>query len=205
MLIIKVPPFEIFDEATCSFIGDDKEKVFKLENSLYAIAQWESKYKKPWFPKKKINPYQSDAEYAKENEHTPEETQYFIKCMFLGITAEEVDDKYIVGMGEENYIKVLEYLKDSQSATKLTPQKDDKKKKNERVLTSEVLYAYIAESQLSFETQYWNINRLMNTIQLISEDNTPEDKKKKKKQQYERMKEWEEINKKRQETLGTKG
>lgn len=204
-LPITIPPFEIFDEATSSFIVQEEPVKLKLENSLYAIAQWESKYKKPWFPKKKINPYQSEADYQKEIQHTPEEMNYFIKCMVLGMDADDVDDKYIIGMGEENFQKIFNYLQDTQSATKLPPQKEDKKKKNDRVLTSEVLYAYIAESQLSFETQYWNINRLLNCIGIISEDNTPEDKKKKKRQQYERMREWEEINKQRQQTLGTKG
>ena len=204
-LPITIPPFEIFDEATSSFIVQEEPITFKLENSLYAIAQWESKYKKPWFPKKKINPYQSEADYQKEIQHTPEEMNYFIKCMILGMDADDVDDKYIIGMGEENFQKIFNYLQDTRSATKLPPQKEDKKKKNDRVLTSEVLYAYIAESQLSFETQYWNINRLLNCIGIISEDNTPEDKKKKKRQQYERMREWEEINKQRQQTLGTKG
>lgn len=208
-LKIIIPPFEIFDEASNSFISEKKEVIFKLENSLHAIALWEENFKKLWFPKKKINPYQSNEDYAKEVQHSPEEMNYFIKCMIIGADPDEIDDKYIIGMGEKNIKRIYEYLQDHRSGLVLPPPYEDKKKKkkNERPLSSEVLYAYMSELQIPWEAQYWNVNRLMNVIQIISEDNTPEDSKKKRKfaEQANQMKEWDRINQERQKLLGTKG
>lgn len=201
MLKITVPPFDLYDEATDTFITCDKEVTLKMENSLYAISLWEQHYKKPYFPKRNINPYIKKEDLPPD--HTPEEMIYYIRCMVIGIEdPDEVDENLILNMGEENWQKVSSYLQDTRSATTIVPDKNAKK--SSRTLTSEVIYAWIAETQLSMETQYWNINRLFNCLQIINEDNAPPDKKKKKKA-HEQMKEWNNENMRRRAELGTKG
>ena len=199
MLKIIVPPFEIFDEATNTFISESKPTVLKMENSLYAISQWEMFYKKPYFPKKNKNPYKKKEE---EPQRTPEEMIYYMRCMVLDKTADEIDEKIFLGLSQKNFEEITKYLQDSQSATKIPEDKNSKG--NSIQLTSEVIYAWMSELQIPWEAQYWNINRLFNVIQIINEDNTPPDKKKKKKA-YEQMKEWSQINDKRLKEMGTKG
>jgi len=204
MIYITVSPFEMFDETTEQYISVDEETTLEMENSLYAISLWEQKYKKPYFTKKDVSKlFKKDAE--PEPDKTPEEMLYFFKCMVVGIKDpdRDVDNKLFLGFTEENYKAIYEYLTDPRSAFP-QPKNNKNEKSNNRTLYSEVFYAWMAELQIPWEAQYWNINRLLNVIQIVNEDNQPPDKKKKKKA-YERMKEWDEINKQRQKALGTKG
>ena len=127
---------------------------------------------------------------------------YYMRCMVLDKTADEIDEKLFLGLSQKHYEEITKYLQDSQSATKLPEDKNSKS--NGIQLTSEVIYAWMSELQIPWEAQYWNINRLFNVIQIINEDNTPPDKKKKKKA-YEQMREWSQINDKRLKEMGTKG
>lgn len=207
MIRIKVPPFEVFDEATNRFIKQDKEITLIMENSLLAISKWESKYEKPYFPKNyNPNPYVK----KEEENRTFEETLYFIKCMVLNYDVEELDDTIFLGLSEENWKKITDYLQKKCSATDIVPESSKKKDKRKRDLTSEVIYAWMAETQIPFSAETWNINRLLNCIQVVNEDNTPDDKKKKKNNMpsadsYQRMKEWSKINEQRLKEYGTKG
>lgn len=203
MLTIKVPAFEVFDETTNEFKRIGEDTVLKLENSLLAIARWEMKYKKPYFPpNKNNNPY---APKQKEEERTEEEIRYFIRCMITNIEFDEINDLVFYGLTNKNIQDIMNYLTDTCSATKLVEDKSSKKKKNSRVMTSEVIYAWMVELQIPFTAENWNINRLMNLIQIVNEDNTPEDKKKKRAAAYDRMKNWDKINEQRLQQLGTKG
>lgn len=200
MLSITVPASDLFDEATNEFIGISEDVYLELENSLVAISRWEKKFKKPYFPKKNPNPYSKQ----KQEERTEEELRYFIKCMITNIKFEQIDDKILYSLTENNFNEIVEYLKDTQSATVL-PEDNSKSKGKNRTVTSEVLYAWMTELQIPWEAQYWNINRLMNLIQIVNEDNAPPDKKKKRASAYNRMKNWDNINQQRLEQLGTKG
>lgn len=205
MLYITVPPFEMFDESTERYITVDKETTLEMENSLYAISLWEQKFNKPYFPKK--DPAKLfKKEQEQEPEKTPDEMLYFFKCMVVGVRDpdRDVDENVFLGFTEENYKDLYEYLQSPRSAYKSSPSNDKSKKGNNRTLVSEVFYAWMSELQIPWEAQYWNINRLLNVIQIVNEDNEPPDKKKKKKA-YDRMKEWDEINRQRQKALGTKG
>lgn len=204
MLIITIPAFEVFDEATNEFIKKGETVKLKLEHSLLAIARWEMKYKKPYFPPEKTNnPYVSKQQ--QKEERTEEETRYFIKCMVTNMEFEDIDDTIFYGLTKKNMEDIAEYLADPMSATKIAEDKSKKSKKKSRTLTSEVIYAWMVELQIPFEAEKWNIGRLMNLIQIVNEDNTPEDKKKKRAAAYDRAKNWDKVNEQRLQQLGTKG
>lgn len=203
MLIITIPAFEVFDEGKNEFIRIEKPTTLKLENSLLAIARWEMKYKKPYFPSAKTNnPY---APQEKPPERTEEEMRYFIKCMVINMEFEEIDDTIFYGLTKKNVDDISNYLGDPLSATVIVEDKSKKSKKKSRTLTSEVIYAWMVELQIPFEAENWNINRLMNLVQIVNEDNAPEDKKKKRAAAYDRAKNWDRINEQRLQQLGTKG
>jgi len=209
MLALTVKAFSVFDEATEQFISVDKPTSLLLENSLYAIGEWEKKYKKPWFPDSRASAY---AKKKEQQEKTPEEILYFIKCMIrykdreLIIDVSEIDEKLLYGLTEEDLKKVTDYLQDSQTALSSIPEtKPDKKHKSDPIrLTSDRMYAWLAELQIPFEAEYWNINRLMNVIQVVNYDNTPDDRKKRAKP-MEVAQDYARINEERLKKLGTKG
>lgn len=202
MLTITIPPFEIFDETTKEFITQDKEIKLKMENSLHAIAEWEAHYGKPYFNNEPVNPYNVKASKDKAK-RTDEELRFFIKCMIVNYDIDEIEDEWLYGLTEANLRDINNYLQSSRSAFKgLSTEPKNAKKK--RTIVAEYFYAWMAESQIPIEAEYWNINRLMNVIQIINDDNTPPDKKKKKKA-FDQMAEWDRINEARKKALGTKG
>ena len=72
-------------------------------------------------------------------------------------------------------------------------------------MTSDRVYAWMFESQIPLEAEYWNIHRLMNVIQVINYDNTPDDRKKSQKP-FEVAQDYARINEERLKKLGkTKG
>lgn len=203
MLTITIDAFNMFDEKTETFISVEKPIKLRMENSLWAIAEWEKKYKKPWLPDSRA----TKATKQKQSERTPDEMLYFIKCMILNYEQDEIDDLWLHGLNEDNYKKITEYLQDSQTALSSIPEtKPDKKHKPDQVrMTSERVYAWMFESQIPLEAEYWNINRLMNVIQVINYDNTPDDRKKSQKP-FEVAQDYARINEERLKKLGkTKG
>lgn len=211
MLAITIKAFNVFDEATDTFITVDKNTKLLMENSLYAIAEWEKKFKKAWFPDQKASAY---AKKQSNEQRTPEEMLYFIKCMIVYrdgvkiIDISEIEENLLYGLTEDDYKKISEYLQDSQTAlTNIPETKPDKKSKGgpQVKMTSERIYAWLAELQIPFaQVEYWNINRLMNVVQVVNYDNTPDDRKKRQKP-YEVAQDYARINEERLKRLGKKG
>lgn len=205
MLYITIPPFNVFDEATESFISVSEPIDLEMENSLWAIAEWEKKYKKPWFPDSKASKVIKD----KQAERTPDEMLYFIRCMITNYKPNKIQDSWLSGLTEGNFKKITDYLQDPQTAlTHIPDVKPDKKKKKtpEVRMTSERIYAWMFELQMPLEVEFWNINRLMNTIQVINYDNTPDDRKGSGMKQAEIAQDYAKINEQRLKALGkTKG
>ena len=199
----------VFDEATETFIGIKEDTRLLLENSLWAIAEWEKKFKKPWFPDKRASE-SAQKKYAEQR--TPEEMLYFVKCMIryindkLIIDVSEIDDSIIYGLSSENFKEIQEYLGDTQTALTSIPEvKPDKKSRGDQIrFTSDRIYSWMVEQQIPFEAQYWNINRLLNVVQIVNYDNTPDDKKKKAKP-YEIAQDYARINEQRLKASGKKG
>jgi hypothetical protein len=209
MKTIIVKAFNVFDEKTETFLSVEKDTKIRLENSLYAITEWEKKYKRPWFPDKKAS---ESARKKYEEQKTPEEMLYFIKSMIryvddvLVIDISDIPDSLVYGLSADNFKEIQEYLGDPQTALRSIPEtKPDKKSKGDQIrFTSDRIYAWMVEQQIPFEAQYWNINRLLNLVQIVNYDNTPDDKKKRAKP-YEIAQDYARINEERLKASGKKG
>lgn len=175
MLKIHIPTDEVFDEETNMFhtvSGFD----LKFEHSLRSISEWESRYKKPFL----------------SSEKTSEEMIDYFRMMSLD---ENFDDSFF---SQEVLDSLIEYINIKPTATVINHQDDDKKGP---ILTSEVIYAYMANAQVPFTCDNWNIHRLMTLLEVIGVLNKP----KKKMSQEETISRNKSLNEQRREKLGTSG
>lgn len=165
---------------------DSKENLFKktpdefvtLEDSLYAIARWESKWGKAWY----------DPEVKTR---TPEEFADYIQCMAVDcyIPIEKIKTKHLE--------KIQEYMTSKHTATTIRDTGGGSGGK----VTSEVMYAQMSVAKVSWEAQYWNINRLQMLLRVISEMHS----EKKKIPRREILKTNAQLNAERKKQLNSKG
>lgn len=161
MKTIVVFPLEMWNDELSQFeYGPEGQFVF--EHSLYAISQWEAKYKKSFFV--------SIGEGMTGSE--------FMDYISFGIV--EGDKSLVKWMSEENVEELKEYMSDPCTASKIT-NRDTKnhggsKGPNGQYMTSELIYSYLVGLQIPFETQYWNLNRLLMLVRMVNEQNKPKEK-----------------------------
>lgn len=153
-----------------------KGGLFHFEHSLKAISIWESKWRKP---------------FLTDGEKTIEESidYVFDMCLDDGLT--------IYHMNDDLLTQVYDYIKEHHTATTI---KNDGEP-NRRVITSEVLYSYLAVSQIPFDVENWNLDRLMMVVGSVSALNSPP----KKMSQAEVMAENKRLNAERKKQLKTTG
>lgn len=176
MLKITITPLELWDEENQTFIYRS-EKTFSFEYSLKAIAEWESQWEQPFFTSKLTQAQQVS----------------LYKCMCIG---DELDDLYIT---PDLTYAISDYMVRKNTATVI---KDEKSTKQRRILTSEVVYSYMAAAQVPFTCEDWNINRLMTLLGVISVNQNGKEKKMSK---TEVMKQNAELNAERKKKYNTKG
>lgn len=157
MLQIKVKSRELYDEANNRFV-EVSGGTLKLEHSLASVSEWESIFHKP---------------FLSEVERTYDETMEYIKCMTLN--RDDIDDSIYDGLTSKDLEKILDYIKDSKTATWFSDA--NKKRPSRKVITSEVIYYDMITSGVPFECQYWHLNRLMTLIRVCGEKATPNKKK----------------------------
>lgn len=150
MLEIYIPQTELYDEVENIFIMT-KSCTLRLEHSLVSISKWETKWKKPFLdPKPK----------------TQEESIDYIKCMTLN---QNVDDNIYRCITPKQMMEINEYISDNKSATWFN--ESTKKPPSRNVVTSELVYYWMASYQIPFETQKWHFSRLMTLIQIFNVKN----------------------------------
>lgn len=156
-LKIEVKGSELFDEKTERFI-DVKPTTLTLEHSLIAVSKWESKYHIP---------------FLREDEKTPEQIEYYIKCMTIN---QNVDPNVYKGLTSKQIEEILNYIKDPMTATWFG---DDKGKpgrgrgRKPEVITSELIYYWMVALQIPSEYEKWHLNRLLTLIQVCNSYNQP--------------------------------
>lgn len=146
MLTITVDEKELFDESTNAFIVVPKMELH-LEHSLISLSRWESKWKKP---------------FLGTEDHTKEEILDYIAAMCVD---KNVDMLVIQSIDVESYKKILEYISDANSATKIYDRRPQKPGKKD-VITSELIYYWMIYYGIPFECQKWHLNRLMTLIRI---------------------------------------
>lgn len=153
MLTITVPGSRMLDEKTNKIFTVPTQEL-KLEHSLRAISEWESKYKKP---------FQKTLESGiKRNELI----DYF-RCM----TQNTVDPNIYYNINSKIVDEILTYMQDSQTAT--TINNKGKKPPKRRTLTAELVYGWMVSYGIPFECDQWHINKLLMLIKVCGELDNP--------------------------------
>lgn len=181
MFTIIIPKREFYNEDANEFIYVDGATL-KLEHSLYSIASWESKWKKP---------------FLDDKEKTIEETRDYIRCMTLNI--ENIDDSIYECLTNDDISKIQEYIDDSQTATWFSKQSGSPPSRE--IITAEVIYYWMIAQNVPFECQYWHISRLITLLRVCNIKNAPKQKIPKK----QTASQYRSLNAMRRRQLGSMG
>lgn len=152
MLTITIPKNQLWDDERERFINI-KEQTIQLEHSLSSIADWESKWCKPFYS---------------NTEKTYEETIDYIRCMTI---TEGVDPNAYYGLSDKNVSDINAYVDSPMTAT--TFSNKNKGRKNGGIITAEIIYYWMISLNIPMECDKWHINRLMTLIRVCSEKNNP--------------------------------
>lgn len=182
MLILQIDrPREIYNDVTEEFVTV-RPCTIKMEHSLLAIARWEEHYHIP---------------YLTKEQKTGEQIVYYLQSMVLN--PEEADFNAFYALTKEEMERIQTYISDVHTATTVTHR--GKKGNSGEQITSELIYYWMSASQIPYECETWNINRLLKLIEVASVKNGPQDKMSKRavlEQQHA-------LNQARRAKLGSKG
>lgn len=179
MLVINVPPKEMYNESTGEFI-ESKGQTLVLEHSLVSLSKWESKWCKP---------------FMSNDERTDEELLDYIRCMTI---TQNVNPSIYYSLTYENIQAVNAYIKAPMTATTF---RDSAKGRSREIITSEIIYYWMISLGIPFECQKWHLNRLLTLINVCSIKNTPP----KKMGKSEAMAQQRQLNAARRAKLHSKG
>lgn len=150
MLEIKVKETEQFDEEKNEFFKT-KSQTLKLEHSLVSVSKWESKWHKP---------------FLSSTEKSNEEIFDYIRCM----TINQVDPLVYFALSQENIDAIQRYIDDPMTATTI---KEMPGKRNNEIVTSELIYYWMVALEIPFECEKWHLNRLLMLIKVCNIKNQP--------------------------------
>lgn len=186
MLSLKIPPRENTIETPDGEIlfVTTKGGTLNLEHSLISLSKWESKYKKPFL--------------NRTEERTREESLYYIKCMTLN---KDVSDDVYESITNIEINKVNEYIDDKMTATWFNENGPKSPKRNQEVVTSELIYYWMIALNIPVSFEKWHLNRLMTLIR-VCEEKQKDPKKMKKSDIYARNRR---LNAARRKRSGSKG
>lgn len=173
---------EFWDEKKEEFIPT-KDQILSLEHSLISISKWETKWHKP---------------FISENKKTNEELIDYIRCMTI---TQNVDSFTYKRLTKENMDQIEKYIDDPATATWFNDSREGQKSSKKERITSELIYYWMIASEIPFECETWNLNRLMVLIRICSIKNKPPKKQGKK----EIMKNNTSLNAARRNKIGTSG
>ena len=154
MISFYIPGEEAFDETTEEIIETDSVEL-NFEHSLKSISIWEAKYKRSFLM------------------NGPSEELETLDYLSMMCTNADISPIYLK-MHPEIIIGLDEYIKDPHTATVV---KTDNSSTNNMVMTSEVIYAYMANGQIPFSCDEWNINNLLKVISVLGALNGPKKSK----------------------------
>ena len=163
-LVLPAVTGEEWDESKEMFIYTRQQKELKIrfEHSLIAISKWESHWHKSFFTTFSEN---------QQKKVTDEEFFDYIKCMTI---TPNVGDEVYDRLTTEHIRKITKYLDDPMTAT--TFSNKNNKGGNNRIVTSELIYYWMAELRIPFSCEKWNIKRLMVLIQIFEAEKAPSKK-----------------------------
>ena len=180
MLQITIPATELWDERKKEFVYV-KEQTIQLEHSLVSISKWESKWCKSFLATK---------------DKTNEESLDYIRCMTL---TQNVKPEAYQCLTVENIQRIKEYIDAPMTATVINNAQNGKP--NREIITSELIYHWMIDTQVPFECQKWHLNRLITMITVRYHKLSPP----KKMSQREIMARNAALNAARRKQLGSRG
>lgn len=185
MLEITIPEVELFIEGKNEFYTVQATKL-TLEHSLLSVKKWEAKWHKPFLGQDK----------------SMDEIKDYIRCMTISTNPKQVDPLLYRFMPYPQIEKVVDYIKDSMTATWFSDRDTMGAPKIQReVVTAEIIYYWMVTLQIPVEFEKWHLNQLMTLIRVINEKNKPAKKMSKK----ETAKYNAELNRARRAKYHTKG
>lgn len=150
MLLLTIPPIEMFNEKTGEFVYSKETKI-SLEHSLVSLSKWESRWNKPFL--------------SKDNK-TLEETIDYIRCMTI---TQNVDPEVYFRLTDENINTINKYIESPMTATTFS----DNGHSSREIITSELIYYWMISLNIPMECQKWHLNRLLTLIRVCNIKNAP--------------------------------
>lgn len=178
MLELELVTSELYDEDSTEF--KTESYTLYLEHSLVSLSKWESKWEKP---------------FLTQQQKSKEETVSYIDCMILN---DEVPKDYLSHIEDRHIVEIQKYIGAKMTATWFAEQK---KSRNQEVITSELIYYWMFTLTIPKECEEWHLNRLLTLIRVFSEKNSPD----KKMSRTEALARQRRINAERKARLGTTG
>lgn len=154
------PSRSLFDPTTNRFIDLDLSKplVLTLEHSLIAVSKWESKWKVPFL--------------TLGQDFKGEKLIDYIR--FMTVTPTAVDPNVYYALSRENLERIIKYIDDPMSATTIKDIPGQRRGNSHiTVVTSEVIYYWMAALRIPFTCEKWHLNRLMTLIKIASIEQEP--------------------------------
>lgn len=177
MIMIKIDDAEYYDSEKGQFFTVEGG-VFRFKHTLWAVSLWEAEYKKPFLTsnltEKELKAY------------------YIYMCLDHGIR-----DSHIT---RDVYVKLTDYIGDPRTAT-VVHNTGEGSVSGSKTITSELIYSMMVAASVPFETENWNLNRLLKLLEVISLQNRPKEKMSKE----DIYKQNRELNEKRKAQFNTKG
>ena len=176
MLILNLGNVEVWDPLENLF-SRTEDRIVKLEHSLYSIAQWESKWRKP---------------FLVQEAKTEEEMISYIELMVVE------GDMDVDLLTVDHLNEIAKYMETDMSATTV---RNLETGGSGMIITSEVMYAQMCNGQVNWEAQYWHFSRLNKLLRVLSEMNS----EKKKMDKRDVLKQNHELNEQRKREMKSKG
>lgn len=154
MLKITVPAREWFNDETQCFVTQGTTCELTLEHSLLSLSKWEAKWKKPFLDDKRQS---GDEEFID-----------YIRCMTIN---QGVDPKVYYNLTPDLIDKIRDYIGDPMTATTIKRRQNKRPGGAKKIVTSELIYAWMINYGIPFECQKWHLNRLMMLIEVCGVEN----------------------------------
>lgn len=154
MLELDVVVAEAYDETKDKFVPTTQR--IQLEHSLASLSKWEFVFEKP---------------FLGSEERTPQETLAYIEMMILG---DKPTPEILLELVRSHHDEIQQYINRKGTGTRIS--EIQKTQGRRQIITSEVIYSWMVEMRIDFQTQYWHLNRLIMLIRVISVNRAPKKK-----------------------------
>ena len=181
MLEITIPKTELYDSKNNRFVNIE-EQTLRLEHSLVSLSKWESKWHKPFLSDRYKPTYEENLDYIK----------------FMTIT-QNVKPEVYNAITNQQVEQIKEYINTPQTATYFS--KEPEGTIDGKEITSELIYYWMSELHINWESQKWHLSRLITLIKIFNAERKPQEKR----SESDMWADYEALNKARREKLNLKG